>query len=183
MWFQASTRFSFLSPFFFSAICYICSFPLSKTKHPYQCVCVCFFLTPFPFSVVFLLHIARIKLLFFSFSKKPQNKNSFYAHRLIHVGPTISLSFFFFQGNTKEGDAQKPANHVCKSSELLLSSSLLVSFGNVRTNVFFFVSLLTTTAANKKKEKKTWVFRPCDVPGFFFLLTSYWFIYLLFFIL
>lgn len=166
MWFQASTRFSFLSPFFFSAICYICSFPLSKTKHPYQCVCV-FFLTPFPFSVVFLLHIARIKLLFFSFSKKPQNKDSFYAHRLIHVGPTISLSFFFFQGNTKEGDAQKPANHVCKSSELLLSSSLLVSFGNVRTNVFFCVSTYNNSSKQKKKKKKLESFVLVTSQGFF----------------
>lgn len=118
-------------------------------------MCVFFFFNAFSFFRCFLASHCKNQVIVFFFSLK-NHRTKLFLHSSAHSRWPHNLFLFFFQSNTKEGDAQKPANHVCKSSELLLSSSLLVSFGNVRTNVFFFflcVSLLTTTAAKKKKKK------------------------------
>lgn len=181
MWFQASTRFSFLSPFFFSAVCYICSFPLSKTKHPYQCVCF-FFFNAFSFFRCFLASHCKNQVMVFFFSKKPQNKT---LSTLVGSFTLAPQSLFFFSKATPKKVTLK--NQQTTSANRASYSfhphcwSLLVTY--VQTSFFFFCVCLylqqqQQKKKRKKRKKKTWVFRPCDVPVFFFFFTDFLLVYL-----
>ena len=183
MWFQASTRFSFLSPFFFSAVCYICSFPLSKTKHPYQCVCF-FFFNAFSFFRCFLASHCKNQVMVFFFSKKPQNKTLSTLVGSFTLAPQ-SLSFFFSKATPKKVTLKNQQTTSANRASYSFHPhcwSLLVTY--VQTSFFFLcvcVSLLTTTAAKKKEKnekKKLESFVLVTSQCFFFFFIEFLLFYL-----